>query len=914
MRYESLTREQFERFLKDVHKCYRGEPRYVIPYEGHLIAVQDFEEPYPKAGAVTMLASAFMELLINRVYPSIQGSAKFTLQYRLNIDGNPINITLSKAIKLTYADGTRIANEFILKEIINVLNKYAENYQSCDVEAISVRAYSEGSIDLNQASIPTKDESLNYLKGALIKYSDINNLEIPKMGRRSKRRYQSYIPVDKTEMKNKTLFFVADLETLLLKRRDTDVDKTHVPYAGGYMMVDMEKRVNADHITTFYAHDYSKVCQDFHDMSEKMLTEMINRIVKDVQRRGSSMVVYFHNLSQFDGIMILSFLTKSYKNCHIEPIMRNDCIYSIKLYKVSKNGDKRLVLTFMDSYLLLKVKLADLADSFCPELGGKGSFDHQNVTVDKLPSIREDSLTYLKQDILITAAVMQRAKAIIWEEYGIDILKVLTISALALKIFRRVYYKDDDDNRIYIPDDNEAQFIREGYYGGHTDVYKPYGENLYYYDVNSLYPSSMLDDMPIGKTRWVSDLGSKKSKIVLNDMFGFIRAFIICPKHIKKPLLPYKKDDGTIIFPTGRFLGVYFSEELKYAVSLGYKVYPICGYIFDRKESPFKRFVYDIYSKRLDAKAKGEKALDFIYKITMNSLYGRFGISPESTTTQIVSTEESRKLALYNDGFVQSYELSSDKCLVTCKNVRSLDLLKLSSDRPTYAAVQISAAVTGYARIRMHPFISRDDCYYTDTDSVVVERELPEEEVSPTALGKFKHEHFVEYGIFLAPKSYMLKASSVDQPIIKFKGAGKDEADEEWFINQLADPRAKKVISYVRKFSRNFRELLVQEKMCKYTMGLESKKREYVFDKNGVWVDTKPCHIGDFDVKSINPTSYRIIMNLLEENEDLRNEFSNSEIMIANREIKADAAKKRKASKLRGKPLRGGDTPSHIEE
>jgi hypothetical protein len=32
-----------------------------------------------------------------------------------------------------------------------------------------------------------------------------------------------------------------------------------VPYAGGYMMVDMEKRVNADHITTFYAHDYSKV-------------------------------------------------------------------------------------------------------------------------------------------------------------------------------------------------------------------------------------------------------------------------------------------------------------------------------------------------------------------------------------------------------------------------------------------------------------------------------------------------------------------------------------------------------------------------------------------------------------------------------------------------------------------------------
>ena len=43
---------------------------------------------------------------------------------------------------------------------------------------------------------------------------------------------------------------------------------------------------------------------------------------------------------------------------------------------------------------------------------------------------------------------------------------------------------------------NQDKFIRRGYYGGHTDVYIPYGENLHYYDVNSLYPFSMLRDMP----------------------------------------------------------------------------------------------------------------------------------------------------------------------------------------------------------------------------------------------------------------------------------------------------------------------------------------------------------------------------------------------------------------------------------
>lgn len=44
--------------------------------------------------------------------------------------------------------------------------------------------------------------------------------------------------------------------------------------------------------------------------------------------------------------------------------------------------------------------------------------------------------------------------------------------------------------------DQQNKFIRYGYYVGATDYYKKYGENLYYYDVNSLYPYAMLKDMP----------------------------------------------------------------------------------------------------------------------------------------------------------------------------------------------------------------------------------------------------------------------------------------------------------------------------------------------------------------------------------------------------------------------------------
>lgn len=61
---------------------------------------------------------------------------------------------------------------------------------------------------------------------------------------------------------------------------------------------------------------------------------------------------------------------------------------------------------------------------------------------------------------------------------------------------------------------------------------------------------------------------------------------MVCPKTISKPFLPLRGRDenNTLIFPTGEFVGVYYSEEFKYARDLGYKVIPISGYLFERME------------------------------------------------------------------------------------------------------------------------------------------------------------------------------------------------------------------------------------------------------------------------------------------------------------------------------------------
>jgi DNA polymerase elongation subunit (family B) len=269
----------------------------------------------------------------------------------------------------------------------------------------------------------------------------------------------------------------------------------------------------------------------------------------------------------------------------------------------------------------------------------------------------------------------------------------------------------------YSPTSNQDLFIREGYYGGHTDVYEPRGNNVTIYDVNSLYPYIMATyDMPGGKPLCHGNLGNKK----LEDLYGFFRAYIECPETIKKPFLPVKEKDGnTLLFPTGKFFGVYYSEELKYAEKLGYIVKPICGYTFDRMKTPFNEYMNSLYKMRLEAKKDNKDGESYIYKTLMNSLYGRFGINPNSSVTEIVDEIEARNLSIKYETS-ENEQLSDEYHLVTYSRLVNNDDPFMHWDPPKNSEVQLAAAITANARIKMYPYISRDDCIYTDTDSVFI--------------------------------------------------------------------------------------------------------------------------------------------------------------------------------------------------
>ena len=103
-----------------------------------------------------------------------------------------------------------------------------------------------------------------------------------------------------------------------------------------------------------------------------------------------------------------------------------------------------------------------------------------------------------------------------------DIVTKLTLSSLALSIYRTNYY-DPKTFPIHIPNRNEDTFLRRGYYGGHADAHIPKGQNIYFYDVNSLYPFIMKTfPIPGGKPVWHGKLEGQD----LDNLYGFIDAYV----------------------------------------------------------------------------------------------------------------------------------------------------------------------------------------------------------------------------------------------------------------------------------------------------------------------------------------------------------------------------------------------------
>ena len=246
--------------------------------------------------------------------------------------------------------------------------------------------------------------------------------------------------------------------------------------------------------------------------------------------------IFFHNLSKFDGIFILKYLGMLSKSSDFNSLF-DDEIGAIRLQYKHFN--------VIDSKRIFDMSLQSLCDVFIP---GEGKASKYNAAFHNISMFHNRKLLalfikYAKQD---TRALFQALLAATIEynkKYHINLCESVSVSSLSFKIFRQDFL----ETPIPLLRKTEDIFIRESYYGGSTDFYKKYATKLFYYDVNSLYPYAMLNDMPLAFLGYV-----KGSDIKLGKFFGFILAQVTCPDDIINPVLIYRNPDtNKVVHPRG---------------------------------------------------------------------------------------------------------------------------------------------------------------------------------------------------------------------------------------------------------------------------------------------------------------------------------------------------------------------------
>ena len=182
----------------------------------------------------------------------------------------------------------------------------------------------------------------------------------------------------------------------------------------------------------------------------------------------------------------------------------------------------------------------------------------------------------------------------------------LSLAFLSYNYFKH-YFKKEKITRTC------NDYFQLGYYGGRFEILqRGYFRNACLYDLNSAYPSAINQLYSLNGAEYV-----KNENITKDTIYGLFyleldfREFLFLP-------LPLRQGNGKIIFPYGQFRGYYTLEDIKLLDKYHYK-YKILENICVHNE---KKKIIDInyyYTLR-----KKKVQLDYVLKIMLNSLYGKF--------------------------------------------------------------------------------------------------------------------------------------------------------------------------------------------------------------------------------------------------------------------------------------------------
>jgi hypothetical protein len=228
--------------------------------------------------------------------------------------------------------------------------------------------------------------------------------------------------------------------------------------------------------------------------------------------------------------------------------------------------------------------------------------------------------------------------------------------------------------------------------------------------------------------------------------------FIIADAYLatREPIYGVRKG-RELVFPIGRFRATICGDEVRIAVRRGHIVGVEKAVVY-QQASIFNDYVEYFWKLRKKYKQEGNKLYEYITKLFLNGLYGKFG---QHGYEQEVWAEDAE----------EGYELMSVVDAATGKTYNVWHIgHKLLAIRKKgvgyYAFPAIAAGVTAAARVYLWQLIEKaglENVYYCDTDSLIVNSQgmyRLGDLVDDMELGKLKVEGVVSSIEIRGPKDY----------------------------------------------------------------------------------------------------------------------------------------------------------------
>lgn len=425
-------------------------------------------------------------------------------------------------------------------------------------------------------------------------------------------------------------------------------------------------------------------------------------------------IIYAHNGGKFDFHFMLDDLTP-----YDEIMIINGRIGVMKI------GAAEL----RDSWLILPVPLAAYE---------KDEIDYALFEPDKrdIPANRKKIRAYLKNDCIYLYELIRR----FIDEYGL----CLTQAGAAMRQWKKIAPIAPPRTDV----EHYEQFA-PFYFGGRVQCFERgiIETDFAVCDINSAYPRAMLELHPYSEN--------------YNEYTGYKeKADFYIVRGISKGAFPYRKDDGGLDFPNDDEIRDYHVTGWEYVAALETKTFKqvavlqsviFCGHM------EFSSYIIKNYEARMAAKKAKDAAGVILYKLAMNSLYGKFAANPERYNNYMVAPMEDMAVVI-KQGWQFGGELGR---WALCE-------APLEEAQKHYYNVATGASITGYVRAMLWRAIcASEGVLYCDTDSIAAR--VPNVPLGER-LGEWKHEGVFDRAGICGKKMYVFRGKGETETKTASKG------------------------------------------------------------------------------------------------------------------------------------------------